>query len=90
MQEGRDLKKEAAILADWFHVFNSDAGQRILESLEEEFSECSYEEKAPIHTTIFNEGRRALFLKIKEKVEAGRDPKKWLDEQSYIREEPDA
>ncbi len=87
MQEAERLKKEAQLLADYYSTFSSESGQRVLESLEQEFSECSYEKDGPIYATVFNEGRRALFLKIKENIELGRDPEKSLEEQSYTREE---
>ncbi len=88
-EELKELERQAAILEDYFHVFSSDAGERILKSLQEDFDECSYVKDGPEHNTIFNEGRRDMYLQIKKNVESGKDPKKWLNEQSYIREEED-
>ncbi len=85
----KDLKIQAAILVDYFHTFNTEAGQRILEDLEQEFDECSFVPTGPAHLTIFNEGRRDLYLQIKKNIEAGRNPEAWLENQSIILEEPD-
>ncbi len=89
MPHDEDLKKEAAILADYFRVFDTEAGERILKDWEQEFDECSYVPTAPTHTTIFNEGRRDMYLQIKKNVEAGRDPEAWIKEQTIKTEEPD-
>ena len=89
MPDDRDLKKEAAILVDYFHTFDTEAGQRILKDMEQEFDECSYEPHGPIYATIFNEGRRALYLVIKKNIEAGRDPEAWVKEQTIKAEESD-
>ena len=87
--QDKELKKQAAVMVDYFQTFDTEAGQRILKDLEEEFDECSYEKDGPMHGTIFNEGRRDLFLQIKKNVEAGRNPEAWIKEHNVEAEEPD-
>lgn len=92
-QQDRDaLKKESQILSDFHSIFSTEAGLRILEAWEVEFSDSSYEPNGPRDATIFNEGRRALFLKIKENIANGCDPEAWLERQLLLKamEEQDA